>query len=68
MLGFLFAEEGTLFIKKSFFEEFNLVSSRRSAWSVMKFNQSSEVFAELSGTFCTLWPRNYVLEREFMYL
>ena len=32
----------------------NLFSSRRSAWSV-KCNQGSEVFAEFSGTFCTLW-------------
>ena len=35
----------------------NLFSSRRSAWSVLKCNQVSEVFAEFSGTFCTLWPR-----------
>ena len=107
MLSFLFVEEGKLFIKKSSFEEFNLLglprcknlwyfffvshllfflgsivltslfslfyvtrefnrflhrgwanlfSSRRSTWSV-KCNQGSEVFAEFSGTFCTLWPR-----------
>ena len=35
----------------------NLFSSRRSAWSVLKCNQVTEVFAEFSGTFCTLWPR-----------
>ena len=34
-----------------------LFSSRRSPWSVLKCNQVSEVFAEFSGTFCTLWPR-----------
>ena len=34
-----------------------LFSSRRSAWSVLKCNQGTEVFAEVSGTFCTLWPR-----------
>ena len=34
-----------------------LFCSRRSAWSVLKCNQGSEVFADFSGTFCTLWPR-----------
>ena len=34
-----------------------LFSSRRSAWSVLKCNQDSEVFAEFSGTFCTLWAK-----------
>ena len=34
-----------------------LFSSRRSPWSVLKCNQGSVVFAEFSGTFCTLWPR-----------
>ena len=34
-----------------------LFSSRRSAWSVLKCNQDREVFAEFSGTFWTLWPR-----------
>ena len=34
-----------------------LFSSRRSAWSVLKCNQGSQVFAEFLGTFCTLWPR-----------
>ena len=34
-----------------------LFSSRRSAWSVLKCNQGSEVSAVFSGTFCTLWPR-----------
>ena len=33
-----------------------LFSSRRSA-SVLKCNQGGEVFAEFSGTFSTLWPR-----------
>ena len=32
-------------------------SSRRSPWSVLKCNQVNEVFADFSGTFCTLWPR-----------
>ena len=26
-------------------------------WSILKCNEGSEVFAEVSGTFCTLWPR-----------
>ena len=64
MLSFLFVEEGKLFIKKSSFEEFNLVFF---TWSVLKCNQGSEVFAEFSGTFCTHGPDNYVFEREFMY-
>ena len=50
MLSFLFVEEGKLFIKKSSFEEFNLAF-------FTKCNQGSDVFAEFSGTFCTLWPR-----------
>ena len=49
-----FCGGGKLFIKKSSFEEFNLFSSRWSAWSVLKCHQGSEVFAEFSGTFCTL--------------
>ena len=31
-----------------------LFSSQRRAWSVLKCNQASEVFAEFPGTFCTL--------------
>ena len=42
MFSFLFVEEWKLFIKKS---------------SVLKCNQGSEVFAEFSGTFCSLWSR-----------
>ena len=54
MLSFLFVEEGKFFIKKSSFEEFNLVFFTTHLWSVLKCNQGSEVFAEFSGTFCTL--------------
>ena len=54
MLSFLFVEEGKLFIKKSSFEEFNLVFFTTDLWSVLKRNQGSEVFAEFSGIFCTL--------------
>ena len=54
MLSFLFVEEGKLFIKKSSFEEFNLVFFTTDLWSVLKCNQGREVFAEFSGTFCTL--------------
>ena len=43
-----------LFIKKSSFEEFNLVFFTTDLWSVLKCNQGSEVLAEFSGTFCTL--------------
>ena len=40
------------------FEEFNLVFFTMVwSWSVLKCNQGSEVFAEFSGTCCTLWPR-----------
>ena len=45
-----------------------LFSSWWSKWSVLKSNQGSNVFAEFSGTFCTLWPRKLRFEREFMYL
>ena len=57
MLSFLFVEEGKLFIKKSPLEEFNLAFFTTDLWSALKWNQGSEVFAEFSGTFCTLWPR-----------
>ena len=67
MLSFLFVEIGKLFIKKSSFEEFNLVSSRWSLWSVLKCNQVSEVFAEFQVHFALYGQDNYVFEREFMY-
>ena len=57
MLSVLFVEEGKRFIKKSSSEEFNLVFFTTDLWSVLKRMQGSEVFAEFSGTFCTLWPR-----------
>ena len=41
-----------------------LFSSRRSAWSVLKCNQGSEVFAEFSGTFCTLWAKKITFLKE----
>ena len=53
-LSFLFVEEGKLFIKKSSFEEFDLVFFTTDLWSVLKCNQGSEVFAEFSSTFFTL--------------
>ena len=57
MLSFLLVEEGKLFIKKSSFEEFNLVFFTAERMVCSNRNQGSEVFAEFSGTFCTLWPR-----------
>ena len=42
-----------------------LFSSRRSAWSVLKCNQGSEVF---QVHFALYGQENYVFEREFMYL
>ena len=59
MLSFLFVEEGKLFIKKSSFEEFKLVFFTAERAVFFKFNQGGEVFAEFSGTFCTLWPRKF---------
>ena len=55
--AFFFVEEGKLFIKKLSFGSSTLFSSWQSAWSVLKCNQGSQVFAEFLGTFCTLWPR-----------
>ena len=46
MLSFLFVEEGKLFIKKSSFEEFNLVFFTAEHMVCSKCNQGSEVFAE----------------------
>ena len=40
-LGFLFVDEEKLFIKKSSFEEFNLVFSRRNAWSVLNATKAA---------------------------
>ena len=67
MLSFLFVEKGKLFIKKSSFEEFNLVFSRRSPWSVLKCNQVSEVFAEFQVHFVLYGQDSYAFKREFMY-
>ena len=52
-----FCGGGKLFIKKSSFEEFNLVFVTAEPMMVLKCDQVSEVLAEFSGTFCTLWPR-----------
>ena len=68
MLSFLFVEKGKLFIKKSSFEEFNLVFFTAESMVCFEMQQASEVFAEFPGTFFALCGQdNYVFEREFMY-
>ena len=62
MLSFLFVEKGKLFIRKSSFEEFKTIQpcflhDGSLVCFVRECNQSSEVFTEFSGTFCTIWPR-----------
>ena len=64
MLSFLFVEEGKLFIKKSSFEEFNLVFFTHgllNATKAAKFLLNFQVHFALYG------QDNYVFEREFMY-
>ena len=43
MLSFLFVEKGKLFIRKSSFEEFNLVFFTRDLWSVLYGNATKAV-------------------------
>ena len=63
MLSFLFVEKGKLFIKKSSFEEFNLVFFTTELWSVLKCNS----LLNFQVHFALYGQDNYVFEREFMY-
>ena len=56
-------EKGKLFIKKSAFEDSTLFCSRRSAWSVLKCNKSSEVFPEFSG-----WDSVHSMAKKITFL
>ena len=57
MLSFVLVEEGKLFIKKSSFEELNLVSFMAEHMVCFEMQSRQRSFIEFSGTFCTLWPR-----------
>ena len=69
MLSFLFVEEGELFIKKSSFEEFNLVFFTTDLWSVLKCNpkKALKFLLNFQVHFALYGQDNYVFEREFMY-
>ena len=63
MLSFRFVEEEKVFIKKSSFEEFNLVFFTTELWSVLKCNS----LLNFQVHFALYGQDNYVFEREFMY-
>ena len=68
MLSFVLVEEGKLFIKKSSFEELNLVSFMAEHMvPVLKCNQGSAVFVEFQVHFALYGQDYFVFEREFMY-
>ena len=54
MLSFFFVDKRKLFVMKLSFEEFNLVSSRRTAWLVFNKPRQQGKFEETLGTFCTI--------------
>ena len=68
MLSFLFVEEGKLFIKKSSFEEFNVVffSTERVVCFEMQPSQL-RFLLNLQVHFALYGQNDYVFEREFMY-
>ena len=63
-LEFLFVDEGKLFIKKSSFEEFNLVFFTAERMVCFKCNQGSY----FQVRFAPYGQENYVFEREFMHV
>ena len=69
MLSFLFVEEGKLFIKKSSFEEFNLVFFTAERMICFEMQPRQRNFLLNFQVHFALYGReNYVFEREFMYL
>ena len=67
MLSFLFVEEGKLFIKKSSFQEFNLVFFITDLWSVFNATKAVRFLLNFQVHFALYGQDNYVFEREFMY-
>ena len=68
MLSFLFAEKGKLFIKKSSFEEFNLVFFTAEPIVCFEMQPSQRRFLlNFKVHFALYGQYNYVFEREFMY-
>ena len=66
MLSFLFVEEGKLFIKKSSFEEFNLVFFATESMVCFEM-QPVKFLLNFQVHFALYGQDNYVFEREFMY-
>ena len=68
MLSFLFVEEGELFLKKSSFEEFNLVFFTAEHMVCFEMQQKAAKFLLNFQVLLALYGQeNYVFERKFMY-
>ena len=69
MLSFLFVEKEKLFIRKSSFEEFNLVFFTTNLWSVLYGNATKVVkfLLNFQVHFALYGQDNYVFEKKFMY-
>ena len=68
-LGFLFVDEGKRFIKKSSFEEFNLVffTAERMVCFEMQPCKAAKFLPNFQVHLALYGQDNYVFEREFMY-
>ena len=68
-LSFLFVEKGKLFIKKSSFEEFNLVffTAERMVCFEMQPCKAAKFLPNFQVHLALYGQDNYVFEREFMY-
>ena len=42
-----------------------LFSSRQNTWPIFQCHQGNEVFEEILDTFCTLWSRKILLQKDF---
>ena len=67
MLSFLFVEEGKLFIKKSSFEEFNLVFLHGGAHGLLNATKAAKFLLNFQVHFALYFQDNYVFETKFMY-
>ena len=70
MLSFLFAEEGKLFIKKSFFAEWNLVffTAEPMVCFEMQLIKAATFLLNFQVHLALCSRETYVFERKFMYL
>ena len=68
MFSFLFVEEGEFFLKKSCFEEFNLVFFTAEHMVCFEMQpRAAKFLLDFQVLFALYGQENYVFEREFMY-